>query len=340
MLCDDILAAADAPTTDPVGIAYRRGFEDLRGRIRAAVRYALERDVVEAAVAHSVTRPTNILKVLSFVRPPHPLTWIEWADADKTDAIDVLGFARDMSKPSPVRVGCLFTALNPISDFYTAEFAWRFADGSVHYAPMMLVFRVTEPFEHLDGEFLLKEAQRNAASPYCAYHAYRNHPRELEAVVEASRHWMPVPATCAEAFRTFVASAANGKDALDQIDASALGDLGSEIMFTVAVLLLMNTANGTRRTTEDRTRLNRARQKRGQPPLLGFSTVRMRLSRAEAAYAESMGAGGKRARHICRGHAKLRKRSDGTARLFWWSDHWRGRGPGLRMAPPIRTVRV
>lgn len=88
--------------------------------------------------------------------------------------------------------------------------------------------------------------------------------------------------------------------------------------------LLLNARNRivTIEAAEDLSRLNRARAKRGNPPLLGAQPVTIDVSREQRRYLRSGGAGFNRdaARaHLVRGHFKLR-----ATGVFWWSPFMRG----------------
>jgi hypothetical protein len=56
-----------------------------------------------------------------------------------------------------------------------------------------------------------------------------------------------------------------------------------------------------------------------------MNTVRLVLSKAgRSAISQGVSEGEIRA-HMVRGHFKVRRRQDGTAGIYWWSSHLRGR---------------
>ena len=86
------------------------------------------------------------------------------------------------------------------------------------------------------------------------------------------------------------------------------------------ILALMNTKNILAHEPDDISRLNKARSKRGKPPLLPFTITGLSLSRARANAASAAGMSREQARyHLVRGHFKVRKTG-----VFWWSPFPRG----------------
>lgn len=86
------------------------------------------------------------------------------------------------------------------------------------------------------------------------------------------------------------------------------------------ILALLNTKNLLSHSSEDMSRLNKARVKSGKRPVISFTTTRLTMSKAYAKAAGKAGLTREEARlHLVRGHLKVRKTG-----IFWWSPFPRG----------------
>jgi hypothetical protein len=101
---------------------------------------------------------------------------------------------------------------------------------------------------------------------------------------------------------------------------AAVADMTGEPGTIRAVIMLLNSRNATISDyVPAPERLNVQRAKRRKAPLLDRTTVRIRLSRFEAARAASQGQREAIRQHLVRGHFKLRRSG-----IYWWADHQRG----------------
>jgi len=105
-------------------------------------------------------------------------------------------------------------------------------------------------------------------------------------------------------------------------------DVGQEVIFLISALLLLNSRNAVEREAVSYGKLNRSREKKGKPPILDHTVVRLRIPKG------AMGTGSRslaaRASHWVKGHPKFRRTG-----VFWWSPHVRGLGRD-GSGPPVR----
>lgn len=84
-------------------------------------------------------------------------------------------------------------------------------------------------------------------------------------------------------------------------------------------LSALNCINVRRVETAPDERLQKARAKRGKPPLFSYWTLELALPREEGQKANGGGTHTSPRLHLCRGHIKKRKTG-----YFWWQPHVRG----------------
>jgi hypothetical protein len=105
-------------------------------------------------------------------------------------------------------------------------------------------------------------------------------------------------------------------------DANALiRDLEDEMAPALALIILLNSKNCVDiEPIEPPIKLNKALRKARKAELVKYSTVHLKLSRSQSNVADSKGHDGTtRARHLVKGHFKVRKTG-----VFWWSFHMAG----------------
>jgi hypothetical protein len=121
VLADDIAAAAVSRD-----FHWRKTWNHFAEKIAKAERLVLRRDVVQTAQHLAASRPSSMRDTIEFARPIFPSCWIEWADADKREILELFGLRNMSGSVHPVRVGALIThhegADGPGA--CTIEYAW------------------------------------------------------------------------------------------------------------------------------------------------------------------------------------------------------------------------
>jgi hypothetical protein len=102
--------------------------------------------------------------------------------------------------------------------------------------------------------------------------------------------------------------------------AAAIGDITSEPGMLQSIVLLINSRNfPSAETVTISGRLNHQRVRKGRAPLLDYTKIQIRLSRALSQRAGVAGEQSPSRMHVVRGHFKVRKGG-----IYWWSNHTRG----------------
>jgi hypothetical protein len=99
----------------------------------------------------------------------------------------------------------------------------------------------------------------------------------------------------------------------------ARADWAGEPSYILAVIGLLNARNAVEAVAPDMERLNKARRKRGVPPLFEHKVLKIANRRMTRPAGESGGDHAHMRQHFCRGHFK--KRATG---IFFWHPHLRG----------------
>lgn len=345
MLFDQL---ADFAPTFPVP-RVRNVMTDLLGDIDSCVRLALDDTVTRTAVVASSDKPTNVEKMVDLLRLPYEQMWLEYSWWPKQEAMGALGLEPATSaKEQPNRVGALLTALDETGRRIRCEFLWNFAvhkSVEVAFCSLTLDLDQVGVFEDAETEAYLRQSiAKNAQSKSSTVGLYQNRPAELEAYIRLGGIGSFDLSRMGSAMtQAAVESGAMSVDTIKAVYQSHLKDVEEEALFVLGVLLLMASPNAVARKVEDRSKLNRARKRRGKREMPDFDHVVMRLSKPEReGSAGGLGAGGGRGKrlHMCRGHWKRRRGKDGVVRPVWWRGHWRGDADKVALAPRYTKVKL
>jgi len=325
MLADIILAA--------VGSGQDRlvcgGITALAQVIRRAARFDLAPGMIASAQTVKDSPLSTQLKALPFCRFPFERTWFEWPGAD---ILYQRNERDDLS--SPKRVGCLVVT-DASRQRGTMTFTWvhstNWIQSAVSICPLSVTFDWTE----------------NAGEVYDLGHDLRLNnglmtEKELqETIVEQTRQQRlsAIRNTSDENIladrmrfgHVWCSFLKKWGDQIVQAQGALPGpgtrewlrweqDLRGEPGIIRAVVMLLNSRNAVHSEhVGDFDQLNKKRARNGKPPLLDYTTVRIKLSQALAARAASTGHRDSSRLHAVRGHFKVR-----SSGVYWWSDHQRG----------------
>jgi hypothetical protein len=143
----------------------------------------------------------------------------------------------------------------------------------------------------------------------------------------------------ARRYAAAVSLGSRGRATPEQAFDALAADVSGEGMHFIATVIVMTARNGTETTFEDRTKLNKARAKRGESPLNDHVVVHMRLSRAERNASPRIDAAAVGSRASPRFHAVVGHPVVRASQIFWRRAHARGYSSG-RPAAITRTVQV
>jgi hypothetical protein len=339
ILADDILAAGGGPD-DPFDMlgSIGRGLQD-------AERFVLTDDIAMAGYQLIRSRPSSLLSAMPMCRVPYPRVWMEW-NGKASDAAgwpflstyERLNFknAPLFHRHLPIKLGCLIEA-DERGEQGTMTWAWMLPDRSLSASGMSVNFDYTGNImdwatrELGDDEWLelVKRLHRNnsnldkmeAAMRETCWKAIAGDPKEREALARLSDYELPWFSRHATKF-----IAALTPDTVPEITRAWMGDIVGECPFVSAVFTMMNSRNAVEHEPNDVSKLNKARAKKGKPPILSHRITRLHLTKARMRDAERSGMSRAEMRtHMVRGHFKLRRTG-----VYWWSAFVRGRGAGAK----------
>ncbi len=327
LFADDIcefpsLIPPGAPELDGFREAYRRVAEE----ISAAQRFVIEPGTVATAQDVALSKPSSIIKALEFARVPAPLTWMEWSGWAKRSALAAHGIPFPEERgPQPYRVGALLRS-DKSGNGFRATIFWNHHDLK---EPNMglhdLVYDGHEGIgSHDVPDGVREEISAMSDSPLNYYNVWKNNPPELEALMRIA---MAAGTERSVHFEKLILPfiAFQGPDAALAIAQAHEHDVGEEFPLIVAILILMNTVNGTESRASDLSRLNASRARKGKSPLLEHHTVVMRVpKRLRSRGTAPDDHGSRKAFHWQQGHFKHRTSGDGSRKAYWWSGHYRG----------------
>jgi hypothetical protein len=344
MLADEIQRLERMPL--PLPPALVAGHRDFCRDVAKAQRFVLAPAASVAAAEVSKWRASTLLECLHLVRLPFPLTWIEYATADRPRR----GLEPDdeQDRPKTRRVGFLCREHDPAGKHIEISVAWSFTDpryppnigmmsgrvdlsddgGTIERVLTELLGKAPAPRTALERDFLELVRQRVGQAPDFSGYAedYRRlfgrspPPGELEAAEILARH---VDYSISSYFAELVAwiIAERGRAGWERMGAevgpSWLADIKGEIGFCLAALALLNSKNAVETVEQPGREPGTGKQGR---PLFSHRIVDLSLSRVQRRSLQSAGMTAAQMRlHLVRGHFKARRSG-----IYWWRAHPRG----------------
>jgi hypothetical protein len=324
MLADDIAGRSGTPGDD----LYRGAFGMLARQIAHAQRFDFAPEVMRSALTIAGSAIGPQLRALALCKLPFEQCWFEWPATFS-------GFAStrtDLRAPVPKRMGALVT-VDASLQRGSIVYAWSHSKtdqtpedalldvGLVNICPLLVTFdwrpEGAEPvadITHSHARFMAS-GEAEWAALTAAFPRVAQSTRD-DVIADQARFGLVINPL----MRAFVDLAVE-KDVHTQVLGAALKDIEGEAPMLRAAIMLLNSRNLA--TTEHKpapAKLNKARAARGRAPLLDYTHVGIRLTRALAARAGGAADPRQPTRlHLVRGHFKLR-----AGKVFWWSPHARG----------------
>jgi hypothetical protein len=309
MLADDIIAAVGS-ASDQV---YCGAFAPMALAIKRAQRFDLSPEVLRSALTISKSAIGPQLRALPLCRLPFARCWFEWPG-------NVGGI--------PKRMGALVSTDASLQRG-TIAYAWMHPDpdlGGVNICPLLVTFdwrETPEPVADIMGAARWHTTATDQDWRKLATQFDRVRLSARADVEEETRRFGIAINPMMSKFLTF--AEATSREALHKILAAASLDVEGEPPMLRAAIMLLNSRNLAVQTARPvAAKLNRARAARGREPLLDYTHIGIRLTRALAARAGMAGDPRHAARlHLVRGHFKIRKSG-----VYWWSPFARGTTDG------------
>ncbi|MDD2794632.1 hypothetical protein [Acidocella sp.] len=284
-------------------------------------RMEIGQDVVEAAHEVIKTRPSTVLSAFHLARPPFPVTWLEWL-MEPTAEIRRRGWLiveEDCDTYSAVLFGLesdevLIAAgigmiLRTVSGPRTGV---SFSEAELQAAKKFKrqVLTISKV-----GRFFTKLFQRLPSGSLLTDPDYQRLVKDLSPNDIVALHELADRIEPHSIEHGSFGNAINPRD-------EAYGEASRLCQELVAILLLLNSRNATETGEEpDLEAINRARTRKGEPPLLPLRPVILDITRRlrAARRAGIPNAPSDLRAALVRGHFKVRKSG-----VFWWSPHVRG----------------
>lgn len=299
MLADDLIE--DKELRENMGDGHARLCAD----IQEAQRFELSKDF--AGVTDQLAREnvTSFFKILPLANLPFSSCWFEVAFADRPSFVG--GTVSDYFHSEPVsRVGFLVQSdpENPLK--WTGSLCWSFRSGICSISTISIVMDRSDNAEKRQHVSVLPDEDLKGMGE-----------DEIAAMVDIESRAKPTPCR----YYAEVFNAERHRLDIQSMLESALQDWNGEIIYWMAAVALINARNvASVEEGPDRTKLSKARLKKGRPPLMDFSVCKI-APRIASAYKVSEARGSGIRTHFVRGHFKARKSG-----IFWWTNHIRGHG--------------
>jgi len=305
-------------------------------KIGQAQRFMLTEGVRDAVSDLLKSKPKSICDAISFARPPFGLCWFERRIAS-TDEV------RQGQIPA-AKAGVLVEALDDNCASYRVTSGWRFSETALNNTRgdylsglprelrgfALLGVSITAIGVDTDGDHSdrfaradgwgLPHATQNAMIGDTDRAAYDEDDRAAAMTLSSRVRGGLNPDSMGT--KAIVNSALNdGTVDAKTLAANLRSDVEDEMGLILGTLILINARNGADTVAVDPPhKLNRARIRRGEVPILGYSEVRIKLNQGSARALERGDVEHSAIRrHIVRGHFKVRKSG-----VYWWHPHLRG----------------
>lgn len=303
------------------------------GKIEQAQKFVFDAPTIEAVRSLLRSKPSTLIEATAFARLPYPLCWFEWpAPLDGPIAEHQIRV---------LKTGAVLEQLDRRANAFSIATAWTFDKAAVGMAvkDMELNRIVEETLGSLGVSALVGGVDFGAApSSALTKEPWRFAHRDLtQATIEANlgRRFDEVDPVQVQALRVLhdliayrpnmeaggAESLLAAADISEDYVRAKIRDVSDDIKPIIGMLILLNSRNGvTTRTHAPDLKLQRARVKRGQPELITYNEVTIKLGQGDARAADRHGVSPEQVRrHLVRGHFKVRKTG-----VYWWRNHIRG----------------
>lgn len=331
------------------GYEHDRSLNGVRKRLQDAPKFILDPNAVTMAAGVALSKPSSILTALPFTRLPADPMWIEFANADAKEAMARLG-SPNTQLPRGVTViersGFLlrYDKEGDILIEYVHRDRTPSGDVLMDVAPIVgkLKIKDFDEVRHSLISALASVFRENAAPEKIAKGRVQEHlnkihndPHEADADLELDQRLSWISHVDLIGFKEILLRKL-GSDQVAQIER----DQGSELirlfkLMILPTLILLNCRNAVDiEKVEAPEKLNKQRIKKGRPPIVEHSVVKVHLSETRRKVYASHGHNASIARGaLVIGHFKVRR----GGRIFWWSPHWRGSPSSADMKTYIVT---
>jgi len=266
-LMDSIAQVAGiAPRGDPILSIY----PDIWDRMAGAPRFLLDNAAVHASVEIGLGRPRVLLDALEHIQVPYPVMWVEWAESGREELRRRFQEEEIPGRPVPDRLGFLLET-DTGGRKGTATWAWASSGVDVpNIAPIGAFF-------DLDRRIEQPSARKTGILQSNLGQMWKDNPVQLEALKDIWRTAKHKPSDWG--LKYFDVLYSRFGDIEERLNASYADVYGEYIEIWTIILLLTSSRQAVEYRQVDRSKINKARTKRRETPLLDHTEVVMHLSR-------------------------------------------------------------
>jgi hypothetical protein len=333
MLCDLIASGHKAPIIQASRPSMIHAVTTLGKKIAAAERFTLDRRAVMMIQNTSLLTPTKFIKALPICRMPFCRMWVEFDFKDRADWLkEAIAAGRqkefnyELASP-PKRIGFYMESSPENPHLIDVHPAWNHYEDTPEIA--MRAMRVDTTPTPQDKADLIARIREALARPENREGLNLRTEADLDAGADLEWRFDPIVPPYLTGMWNDVQTMGPEFEQ-EMLDSSAY-DLKTEWRFILAFLLIINSRNLVNiGKGEDLSKLNKARSKKGRPPLLTHRPIRLNLSRIQQQRMRTQMIGPRATPTEAvpvMGHFKVR-----SSGIFYWSEHERyshlGRGEG------------
>lgn len=290
-------------------------------RIKRAQKFVLGPEF--AAVADALSSDyTGLAKAFEHCRLPFREMWLEVAAAERPHfATASLQIPEVQVRPK--RVGFLLTATRADLSAWKAHLFWS-TDLGCSCAALAMKFDMTLPLTDV-SRLPTEEEERATRKKFILLKNVEVHPGWSGATelvrIAMLRHTDPDIPDYGTPMPPGILSPSEMERFLNMVGEMARSDWAGEPGFLLAVIGLLNARNATETRTVDQAKLNKARIKRGKPPLFEHKILKIKHRRMTRPIGYDSGRGNyaPMREHFVMGHFKTRRTG-----IFFWHPHVRG----------------
>jgi hypothetical protein len=334
-LMDDIVAAAVEikDPRDPV----LRIYGSMQARLQGTPRFLLDDAAIATAVELTLGRPKVLFDAMMHCRVPYPAMWVEWLESGREQLRRTFGggpeYLVTKDRPLPTRLGFLIEADKETGRRGRVTWAWNSGSHIELNGVNFPNIGAISPYFDLDNQTPQSADRIKGFLNGNLAKLWQDNPTQLEGLFSIWRTADHRPSNWGASYLDIIHQR-GGESALRKSLENMYADVYGEYIIVWGVLLMLTSS---RRIVEyktiDNSKLNRARAKRRQVPLLDHTKVVMRTDKlwVQGQRGQPLGYQRKSPRiHMVSSYLSHRGNKHWVVMPFW-----RGSGPTIH-----REVRV
>lgn len=263
-----VIGRVNIDRSDPIAAPYR----DITRRLQGIPRYILDDNAIHAAVELTLGRPKVLVEALAHCRVPYPALWVEWREGARAKLHDNLrkfGIEEVPGRPMPDRLGFL---IESTTGGRAGRITWAWATGDL--PPNIAAI---DAYFDLDGHFEQPPGIQESFNTNNLMRQWADNPVQLAAINQLWTTAEHRPSTLG--MNWLIAGARGSRERFDYLLGGSIADVYGEYITAWAVMLLLTAdRKPVSYRPVDRAKLNKARAKKGEHPLLDHTEVVLRIS--------------------------------------------------------------